>query len=511
MRRILLAGLLVLAVGLPPVSARAEPHAPETVDPGARALAQAIQQRIERFSGNAAIYVADPLRRRLLVSISPDEPVVAASLYKLAALVAVERMVERAELDYAHTIEITWDDITEDGSFYPAGAWLSVDEALEAMVTLSDNGSALALLRLAGGAPAVNALMRELDLGGLRIAERWEEENEATPRAVGSFFDRAVRGEMLSAAASARMLDRLKRQQVRDRIPAQLPQDTVVAHKTGNLGYATHDAGVIWTADRPLTVVVETWNAPEDEAVEFIQDIASLVYAFERTLAVIAGFSVPARVGTEIGRIARAYVAVANLGERDWPASGDGAVVLRAVLDERSGSVRVPVGPLRTGESVALPVTVMPPPAPGSYTVHVGLEVRSGDALRPLTDHASFALEVHQPRLVSAVFQVPSILHAGEISAVWVLASALPALEDARTLRLGWRIRDQATGRIRRQGSSPLGSIDPQRPLGALTWIEAPRSRGEHELELFVIADERPVSESLTRTVHIVGARTYPD
>ena len=62
-----------------------------------------------------------------------------------------ERRVDAGELHYSDRITIQPEDVTEDGSFEYPGTELTLDEALEAMITISDNGAARALWHLLGG------------------------------------------------------------------------------------------------------------------------------------------------------------------------------------------------------------------------------------------------------------------------------------------------------------------------------------------------------------------------
>ena len=58
------------------------------------------------------------------------------------------------------------------------------------------------------------------------------------------------------------MIDILKEQTLNDRIPKNLPQQTEVAHKTGELFGFKHDAGIIFgkKGDYIIVVLSETKN-----------------------------------------------------------------------------------------------------------------------------------------------------------------------------------------------------------------------------------------------------------
>lgn len=231
---------------------------------------------IAAFPGSAGVWIADPVSSAPLYAHDADANVTTASLYKLGVLMEAERRVENGQLRYSDAITIGADDVTDEGSAYEPGAVLSLDEALEAMITVSDNGAALALWHLFGGSTIDETLARAgmrdfhvtFDVNGTTLA---------TPRAVGTFFRLLAQKELVSAAASERMLARLERQTLNDRLPAALPKQTVVAHKTGNLPGLTHDAGIIFTPAGARVVVVMTWDAFEG-ADTFIADIAAIVY-----------------------------------------------------------------------------------------------------------------------------------------------------------------------------------------------------------------------------------------
>jgi beta-lactamase class A len=166
-------------------------------------------------------------------------------------------------------------DQKEGGSFTAAGSVLTIDVALDRAVVLSDNAAALALVRTFGVASIHPTLERE-GIGDLRFTAQGA---MVTARAVATFFGELARGSLISRAASTRMLERLARQRAADRLPAALPAGAVVAHKTGNLGFATHDAGIVLSeGGTPIVLVVLTWGSGEEEAVAVIKEIAALAY-----------------------------------------------------------------------------------------------------------------------------------------------------------------------------------------------------------------------------------------
>ena len=262
-----LAVSLVIALALP-ASAQAS-----TSD-----LVKQLDGLVSSFPGGAGVWIADPTVATPLFAHDAEEQVIAASLYKLGVLAEAERRVDTGELHYSDTITIEPADITADGSFEYAGTELTLDEALEAMITISDNGAALALWHILGGAN-IDATLEKAGISNFHVALDDTEDNWATPHAIGTFFTLLAKRQLISPAASDRMLARLERQQINDRLPAQLPGDVVIAHKTGNLSGVTHDAGIIYTKTGPRVVVAMTWDALDEDAANFISSIGALVYS----------------------------------------------------------------------------------------------------------------------------------------------------------------------------------------------------------------------------------------
>ena len=238
------------------------------------AAADRLDALLAAAHGRAAVVVAAADSGQVLYSADPDERVFAASLYKLGVLLEAERRIDAGTLRLDDRIAITAADQAESGSFTAAGTTLSLDDALERMIVLSDNASALALIRRLGIGSIQATCDRE------RIELRFTADGAmTTARGIATFFGELAQGSLVSKAASGRMLARLGRQRTVDRLPAALPEGAVIAHKTGNLGFATHDAGIVrGPGGSAIVIAVLTWDGTEQEAIELIKRVASVAY-----------------------------------------------------------------------------------------------------------------------------------------------------------------------------------------------------------------------------------------
>ena len=506
-----LKALLVAAVVLGSLSF-GRPAAASTAD-----LVQQLDELAAAFPGGVGLWIADPTSSRPLYTREADEPVIAASLYKLGVLAEAERRVETGELRYSDIITIQPEDVVEY-SYEEAGTEMTLDEALEAMITISDNGSALALWRLLGGANIDATLVRE-GMPDFHVALDENEDNVVTPRAVGTFFTLLAKKELISIAASERMLARLERQQIVDRLPSSLPEGVVVAHKTGNLVGAVHDAGLIFTPSGPRVVVAMTWDAYDEDANAFISNVGALVYGAVLEPPVNARFGVPRNaVEGDTGSRVRVTVSVTNTGTNSWAASGPDSVALywqllddaNAVVTSAPAASRLP--PLAPGRSTNVGLQVATPATPGLWHVTVSLTDGTGRMLASLgAATATFDIKTHAPYLVKAGVAVPTTLHRGEASLLVTTYTALATAKDEHPLAISWRAIDPTSARIAAEGSSSVGVLAPGATGTFYSPFVAPRLLGTYKLSYELREGDVAVSETVTTTVTILRRRTYPD
>lgn len=204
-----------------------------------------------------------------MVALRADAVVTSASLYKPGVMATVERAVSAGALGMDRTVTITQDelDFYGDDPASPAGTVLTVAQALDRMITVSDNSAAGALLTLVGY-PAVNAEFARNGMAHTHLgtppgttASVPRRHAVTTAEDQATFFQRLIAGQVVSPTASEAMLTLLKAQTENDRLPVLLPAGTAMAHKTGELDppdAVRNDAGIIFTPGGPVVCVVLT-------------------------------------------------------------------------------------------------------------------------------------------------------------------------------------------------------------------------------------------------------------
>jgi hypothetical protein len=137
-----------------------------------------------------------------------------------------------------------------------------VAEALERMVTISDNTAAVMLGSRTGSA-RINADIAALGMDSTHYSL---ERMTTSASDMLHFVDLLANGKMVSAAASADMLHLLLRQRVNDRLPRLLPNGVEVAHKTGNLPGTVNDVGIIYGPTNTLAVAALVSDTSDETA-----------------------------------------------------------------------------------------------------------------------------------------------------------------------------------------------------------------------------------------------------
>ncbi len=161
------------------------------------------------------------------------------------------------------------------------GAVLTVKDLLTLMIVVSDNTATEVMYRMVGGPEAVNRRMDGLGLkqtratstpaawfAALRAApssEAFYREGKlpfglSTPREMGRLLEMMERGTLVDKSSSELMLQILRGQVYRTRIPRYLTSYRV-PHKTGDfLPYVGDDVGVLEAQGRTIVISVFTGN-----------------------------------------------------------------------------------------------------------------------------------------------------------------------------------------------------------------------------------------------------------
>jgi beta-lactamase class A len=150
------------------------------------------------------------------------------------------------------------------------GKTMQVRELARHMIVTSSNLATNLLIEIAG-VKGIQQTLHELGLDsgiefvrGVEDTVAWEKDinNRVTAQGLLTALRMIAEGRAISENASRHMLDILHGQEFKRGIPAGLPGDARVAHKTGEISTVAHDAGIVYLPERePYVIVILTeWD-----------------------------------------------------------------------------------------------------------------------------------------------------------------------------------------------------------------------------------------------------------
>jgi beta-lactamase class A len=210
------------------------------------------------------------------------------SVFKLPLALAVLHKVEQGSLSLGQHVRFRPDDRILPQTYSPlqekypsANVNVPLEELLRLAVSQSDNVAADILLRIIGGPKTITDYVASLGVAGFHLEEgehalhqdqTAQYRNWFTARAAVQLLRRIVDRPPISPAHTALLLEWMERS-VKSRLKADLPANTVVAHKAGTSGvdagiaHATNDIGLITLPDGGrLAIAVFVTDSRADEA-----------------------------------------------------------------------------------------------------------------------------------------------------------------------------------------------------------------------------------------------------
>jgi beta-lactamase class A len=151
------------------------------------------------------------------------------------------------------------------------GKMLRIRELAHHMITTSSNLATNLLLDLVG-VETVQGVLDHYHVPGIDFRRGVEDErafaagiiNRVTARGLTTLLHLIESEQVFSPALSREMVDILHQQEFKNGIPARLPREARVAHKTGDISTIAHDAGIVYPPDRkPYIVAILSEWAPD--------------------------------------------------------------------------------------------------------------------------------------------------------------------------------------------------------------------------------------------------------
>ena len=272
------------AAPAPAAAATGGPSPRSTQDP--QAGQQAVEAFLKQQNGHFAVAARD-FANQSNVEVAARDKFELASLYKVFLMAEVMRRAAGGDLSLTDRVRTAPDySFGEPEGGVPPDTEVTVDQAIGAMIRVSSNGAALALIAKVGGQALAAAPARfgmadtTIDVQPGSDAGHYLVEAHGTARDLADFFLKLGRGGVVNSDLDARMAGYLLGQQIDDRLPALLPPGTPIAHKTGDLDDLTHDAGIVYLTGRPYVVAALAQDDAPAEGRAIVAEVSRILYGW---------------------------------------------------------------------------------------------------------------------------------------------------------------------------------------------------------------------------------------
>ncbi|RXT02780.1 serine hydrolase [Ammoniphilus sp. CFH 90114] len=253
---------------------------------------------IEDAGGTWGI-VAEDLNHQLRLEYGEQVSFTAESIIKIPIMAAVFAEVEKQQLSLSDLVLLKREDLVGGSGVLQhlsPGIQLPVYDLLMLMIIQSDNTATNLLIDLVG-TKQVQQTMADLEMLDSQFHRKLMvypaeivEKNRITAADVSLLLKKLATGSFLSHKACQQMINILKKQQIRNGLPAYLsahnpafigePPSWQLANKTGWDTGAQHDVGIFYIGQRTMTITVLSKDVDAIVALDAIARIGREIYHY---------------------------------------------------------------------------------------------------------------------------------------------------------------------------------------------------------------------------------------
>lgn len=263
-----------------------------------------IEAELAKTEGDFAVAFKNLQEPEEELLINAKESFHAASTMKTPVLLEVYKQAEAGKfsLDDSLTVKNEFKSIvdsslyslnSEDDSYSElyeqTGEQQSIRDLVYHMIIASSNLATNIVIELVG-AQNTTQTMRDLGASDMQVLRGVEDtkayqqglSNTTTAYDLMLMFEAIAKEEVVSQAASQEIIDILLDQKFNEIIPAHLPDDVKVAHKTGWISGVHHDSGIVYLPDgRKYVLVLLSKNlTDEDAGVARMATVSKMIYDY---------------------------------------------------------------------------------------------------------------------------------------------------------------------------------------------------------------------------------------
>jgi len=176
-------------------------------------------------------------------------------------------------------------DDSEADLYKAVGQTRTLRQLSELMISVSSNFATNLLIEKLG-VENIRTTVHALHADGMNVLRGVEDgkafgkgmNNTTTARGLQRLMEAIARGEAVDQESSRRMIEILERQTFNECIPAGLPPDIRVAHKTGEITKIHNDAAIVFAPKPFVLVILVRGVADQKESAALMADITRQLY-----------------------------------------------------------------------------------------------------------------------------------------------------------------------------------------------------------------------------------------
>lgn len=263
-----------------------------------------IESMLKAEEGTYALFFEDLNNPEVQITINPDTVFHAASTMKTPVMIEVFKQAEEGLFSVYDSIRIEnkfysivdssefsldLDPDADDPYERRVGEMATIYDLTHAMITYSSNIATNLIIQLVG-AENTTQTMRELGAENIQVLRGVYDmkafdrglSNRTTARDLAIILKSIASGEVLNEEASQLMVEILEDQFYKDIIGGSLPDEAIVASKSGFITGVRHDSGIVFLPDgRSYILVYLSKEVPdEDQSVKTGAQISKMVYDY---------------------------------------------------------------------------------------------------------------------------------------------------------------------------------------------------------------------------------------
>ncbi len=271
--------------------------------PSIESLKETIQTKLKSVEGEFGVAFKD-LQTQQTLFINEKENFHAASTMKTPVMIEVFKQAKAKKFKLTDSILVKNEfksivdgspfglDISDDSAddmYRKIGQKMTIYDLTYQMIIVSSNLATNILIDLVGAQNA-NATMRQLGVQDIQVLRGVEDtkafqkglNNSVTAYDLLLIFEKIAQKKVVNKKACKAMTNILFDQKFNEIIPAKLPKDVKVAHKTGSITGVQHDSGIVFLPDgRQYVLILLSKKLTNAQAgVKALAEVSEMIYDF---------------------------------------------------------------------------------------------------------------------------------------------------------------------------------------------------------------------------------------